>query len=51
MAKQRTQFSVSLPIPERRKLDRLAKDECRTRSGYVRRIIQRHLSEVDQKAA
>jgi predicted DNA-binding protein len=51
MAKQRDQFSVSLPIRERRKLDRLAKDDGRSRSGYVKRLIQRHLSEVGGKAA
>jgi predicted DNA-binding protein len=51
MSKQREQFSVSLPLRERRKLDRLAREDGRTRTGYVQRILLRHLSEVEGKAA
>jgi predicted DNA-binding protein len=49
--KSRQQFSVTLPDRDRRKLDRLARADGRSRSGYVKRIIDRHLDEVDRKVS
>jgi predicted DNA-binding protein len=45
------QFSVGLPGRQFRQLDQLAHEAGRTRSGYARDILSRHLAQVDRKAA
>ena len=48
MSKQ-PQFSVSMPARDFHRLNRLAQADGRSRSQYVKRVIDRHLREVDRK--
>ena len=48
---KKEQFSIRLPVSDRRKIDRLAKREGRTRAGYVQKLVTCHLAEQDRAAA
>ena len=45
------QVSVSLPDPVRRKIDKLAKQDSRSRSIYIARVVEAHLAEREGRAA
>jgi metal-responsive CopG/Arc/MetJ family transcriptional regulator len=45
------QFCVSMPAPSVRKLNKLAKEDGRSRSQFVRRLIEREIAAQETKAA
>ena len=44
------QFSIRLPGPKRAKIDKLAKEDGRSRAGYIAHVLDRHLEEVGKAA-
>lgn len=45
------QFSIALPDQHRLKLDRLAKEDGRSRTGYIKRLVALHLREQEGTTA
>jgi predicted DNA-binding protein len=46
-AKRDPQFSVSMPDPMFRRVTELAREDGRSRSGYVARIVAQHLNDLE----
>jgi len=51
MPTTQAQFTVTVPGRKLKRLTELAKQDGRSRSNYVERILDRHLREVEAKAA
>jgi predicted DNA-binding protein len=49
--RKQAQFTVTVPRPKLRQLTALAKEDGRSRSNYVERVLDRHIAELEAKAA